>query len=204
VTRSDQDQGEQWCILRTSGRQTLKLADTLGEDGFEVWTPQETRRIRIPRKNVRREITLPIMPSYVFARARHRIDLLEMERMEVKPRRGHGFGRPAHPRFNVMRHAGQLVAIEDRHLNALRQIEHKAELDRIRLKTTEPFPVGVRVRVKPGTHDAWSGMVARVVKSDAGISTVVFHGTRLDVAIRTSFLALDDVGHDQPSMGIAA
>jgi hypothetical protein len=193
-----------WCILRTSGRWTLKLADTLAEDGFEVWTPRETRSIRKPRANVRREVTLPIMPSYVFARAAHLIDLLQMAKQDVKPRRGAGRGKPAHASFSVMRHGDSIPVIADRHLQSLHRIEQKAELDRLRVMKGKPFARGMSVRVKEGSHDAWGGMVGRVVKSDADHSRVVFNGSRIEVKIRTSLLSVDELGNIQPSHGTAA
>jgi hypothetical protein len=185
--------GQAWCILRTSGRSTLKLAETLTTDGLDAWSPRETVKIRVPRKNVRREITVPIMPGYVFAKSEFLLDLLEMERMEVKPRRGPGFGKPAHVRFSVMRHGGQLVVIEDRHLQSLRALEQHAELARIRMKKAEPFPIGVTVRVKEGMHNAWGGMVGRVMRSAEKDTLIQFHGGRIEVKIRTSLLSLDEI-----------
>lgn len=190
--------GGQWCVLRTSGRSTLKLAETLTADGFAAWSPRETRLVRVARATLRREITEAIMPGYVFADVLHLVDLLELERMEVKPRRGAGFGKPAHKRFTVMRHAGQLVVIADRHLQGLRQLEQKAEIARIRMRKAAPFPAGVSVRVRDDVHHAWSGMVGRVERSNSGKTKIIFHGSRIDVEITTSLLSLDELGTGQP------
>lgn len=179
---------EPWIILRTSGRSTLKLADTLAEDGFDVWTPRETKILRKPRANVRREVTLPIMPSYIFARESQLIELLQMAKQDVKPRRGSGWGKPAHAGFSVMRYHDKFPSIDDRHLQALRQLERKAEIQRLRVSKAAPLPLGVTVRLKDGSHDAWSGMVGRVVTSSSGLTRIVFIGTRIEIAVRTSLL----------------
>lgn len=181
-----------WCILRTSGRSTLKLAETLADDGFDVWTPRETRTIRKPRANVRREVTLPIMPSYIFASSKHLVDLLQMAKQDVKPRRGSGWGKPSHAGFSIMRYGDSIPVIADHHLQSLRQLERKAEVDRLRVMKGKPFAAGVSVRVKEGSHDAWSGMVGRVVTSGEGNSKVVFYGGKIEVTIRTSLLSMDE------------
>jgi hypothetical protein len=35
-----------WCILRTAGRNTIPLVETLNADGFTAWTPIEVQRVR--------------------------------------------------------------------------------------------------------------------------------------------------------------
>ena len=77
--------GTDWFILRTAGRSTLSLAKTLAEDGFEVWTPARMQVIRVPRMNVRREVRLPLLPSFVFVRAPHLHDLLELASIGQAP-----------------------------------------------------------------------------------------------------------------------
>jgi hypothetical protein len=169
-----------------------------------VWTPRETRTIRKPRANVRREVTMPIMPSYVFARSEHLVDLLQMSKKDVKPRRGSGWGKPAHAAFRVMRHGDSIPVIADHHLQELRRIERKAEIDRLRMMKGEPFRAGVSVRVKDGSHDAWSGMVGRIVTSGTGTSKVVFYGGKIEVTIRTSLLSVDELGIAPPCNGSGA
>ena len=36
--RRDREQG--WCILRTNSRSTLRLAQSLNNEGIEAWTPR--------------------------------------------------------------------------------------------------------------------------------------------------------------------
>jgi RNase P/RNase MRP subunit p29 len=188
-----------WCILRTAGRSTLRLAETLAEDGFDVWAPAETRTITIARASVKREVTLPMMPGYVFARASRVHDLLRLLR-DMDDGRQRGVGRRNHPRFSVWLLGAGMWSIADRDLNALRQQERDAKLrtaDRARRalakSKAEPLPVGIRVRVKDGNHDAFEGMIGRVVQSGAGTSRITFTGYKMDVTIRTSLLSVDDI-----------
>lgn len=176
-----------WCILRTSSRHTIPLSESLAEDGFEVWTPIETRQIRIPRKNVKREIRLPIMPSYVFAQAHHLIDLLQLADMPVKPRRT--FGKPAHAGFSVMHAFGdQIPLVRDQHLTKLRELEIKKTPKR---KAERTFDAGIQVRVGEG-GGSFSGMTGTVRKSDKGYTLVCFND-RYTVKINTLLLSLDSV-----------
>jgi transcription antitermination factor NusG len=172
-----------WCVLRTSSRHTIQLAETLAEDGYDVWTPIETRMIRIPRKNVKREVRLPIMPSYVFARAHQLIDLMLLSDMPSKPRQ-RGIG--AHADFSVMRAFRQIPLVPDTHLAELRRIEIRRTP---RKKAEKRFIPGVIVKVGGGS---FGGMVGKVERSDTGYTLVCFND-RYSVKIPTLLLKEDDV-----------
>lgn len=168
-----------WCILRTASRQTIPLSESLAEDGYEVWTPIETRTIRIPRKNVKREIRLPIMPSYVFARACHLIDLIQRA------------DQPIAPRFCVMHAFGdQIPLVRDAHLTKLRELEIKKTPKRTK-RADRIFSPGVKVKVGEG-GGSFVGMVGRVERSDTGCTLVCFND-RYTVQISTLLLAEDGV-----------
>lgn len=175
---------DNWCILRTSGRHTLTLAESLAKDGFEVWTPVETRRIRIPRANARRDVTLPIMPSYVFARVAHLVDLLELAAMPVKPRRGKGLREPAHADFSVLHAFGKIPLVADRHLTELRRLEAKRTPVK---RAAYSFPRNATARVDGGI---FGGMVGVVVRSTPSNTVLCFNGG-FPVEIPTSLLELD-------------
>lgn len=185
-----------WCILRTSGRLTLRLAETLAEDGFEVWTPVETRKVRVPRANVRRDVTLPIMPSYIFARAVHLIDLIQMAGMTFKPRRA--ANKPAHADFSVMHYHDSIPLVGDAQLNALRTLEAK----RAPRKKAMRLPCGVEVQVKV-EGGSFAGMKGRVERSDE-VATLVCFDDRLTVKIATSLLQANGVGDERPYVRSAA
>lgn len=194
-----------WIILRTAGRTTMQLAKSLNEDGIEAWTPVETRNMRIPRANVRRTVRLPIMPSYVFARAEHLIDLIELAGMKPIPRRSSSRPtnrseewRPYHADFSVMHFHDRIPVIADHHLQSLRTIEAK----RSPRERAKPFPSGLSVRVKT-EGGSFAGMKGRVERSDNN-TTVVCFDSRMTVKISTSLLRPDEVGIERPCLGLAA
>lgn len=168
-----------WCILRTSPRHTLRLTATLAEDGYEVWTPTETRRVRVPRMNVRRDVELPLMPSYIFARAGQIIDLIQLADMPVKPRRG--LRKPAHDGFRVMRCFGGIPTVSDADLKELRRIEARRTPVR---KAARTFRKGAGVRVEGGSFGGMAGIVERGDRTH----TLVCFNDRYVVKIPTCFL----------------
>lgn len=181
-----------WLILRTSGRNTMRLAESLSRDGFEVWTPVETRMVEVPRVNVKREVRLPIMPSYVFASVKDRnnpielVDLLQLADMPVKPRRGPGLREAAHADFSVMHAFGRIPLVPDVHLTALRRLEQK----RTPIKRAPyAFPKNTKAKVKEGIGQGLIGVVVRSTEKETVLSII---GGR-DMKIPTSYLELDDV-----------
>jgi transcription antitermination factor NusG len=151
------------------------LAEALLADGFDVWTPIETRMVRVPRKNVKREVRLPIMPSYVFANSAHLVDLMLMEKAGI-----------SRTDFSVMRAFGQIPMVPDAHLNALRRIEAKRTPRR---KAKSNFIPGVIVKVGGGS---FGGMTGRVERSDEGYTLVCFN-ERYSVKVPTLLLQAEGV-----------
>lgn len=147
-----------WIVLRCAGRSTLGLAASLAEDGFEVWTPVETSVKRVPRMNVRREVRLPIMRSYVFARAVHLVDLLQLAAMPVKPRRGAGLMKPAHADFSVWHAFGGIPMVRDKDMAKLRAREVKLTPKKI---AAYVLPQGAKARVNGGICSGLKGVVIR-------------------------------------------
>lgn len=165
---------EGWIILRTKGRHTLSLAKSLAEDGYEVWTPSRTRNIVIPKANARREVTLPLLASFVFARSSHLIDLLQLAELPVKPRRGAGLRQAAHSDFSVFHdHDGRRIPIvSDRELENLRALEAKLAIP-IRKKKARAYAKGEHVRIDEGS---FAGMTGVVKESNRGTAEVCFGG----------------------------
>lgn len=194
-----------WVILRTTGRHTLRLAETLSEDGYEAWTPVESKTITIPAKNVKRKIKLPIMPSYVFVRAAYLIDLIQMSGMKPIPRRvavrpldRAEEWRPFHADFSVMHYHDRIPVVSDHHLQSLRTIEQK----RNPRQKAAPLTPGVNVRVKQ-EGGCYAGMTGRVERSES-TWTLVCINERRTVKISTSLLSVDEIQHLAPRMGLAA
>jgi transcription antitermination factor NusG len=177
-----------WIILRTSGRTTMRLAETLSGASIDAWTPVETRTMQIPRANMKRTVRLPIMPSYVFAKAEHLFDLIELA--------GNSLG--THPAFSVMHYHDRIPVIADHHLQGLRTIEAKKSPR----KRAEPLPSGLSVRVKT-EGGSFAGMKGRVERSDE-TTTLVCFDSRLVVKISTSLLLPDEIGMERPCLGLAA
>lgn len=186
--RRDEADLDTWCILRTSGRSTLRLAKSLTDDGFEVWTPVETRSIRKPRDTVRRKVVMPLMPSYIFARAKHLVDLLEIANQTVRPRRGHS---PTHASFSVMHWNDSIPVIGDRQLDQVRKLEAR----RMPVAKASAFKLGVEVKVKM-EGGSFAGMQGRVERSDH-TSTIVCFSARMTVKIPTCLLSIDEVAGDE-------
>lgn len=166
---------DQWCVLRVAGRSTLALAASLGRAGYEVWTPTETRTVRVPRANVRRTVTLPLMPSYVFAKATRLLDLFQLAD-EPLP----------HARFSVWHDQNRIPLIADRHLANLRRLEAKRTP---RKKAERSFAPGAEVKVGAG---AFGGMIGRVERSDTG-QTLVCFSDKFVVKLATSLLNIADL-----------
>jgi hypothetical protein len=188
-----------WFILRTAGRSTLQLAASLAEDGFEVWTPVRTQTIRVPRMNVRREIRLPILPSFVFVRAPHLVDLLELANMAEKPRRdpnGGRLSRPAHRDFSVFHFLDKIPMVADRNLEPLRM----KEIEVIPKKGKPRFDRGAKVRVNSG---AFEGLKGKVERCKSGYALVIFTDYRRPVNIPT-FLLREDEALNSNSVARAA
>lgn len=197
-----------WCILRTRGRSTLRLAETLADDGYEVWTPVETRKIQIPRANVKRSVRLAIMPSYVFAKAHHLFDLIMLADQPVKGRVGweKGYRRDKdgnelepHADFDVMRCPSGIPMVTDAQLTALKDLEAKLTPKEKR-KAERTFAPGVSVKVMGG--GSFAGMSGKVERSDY-CHTVVCFNDRYLVKIDTCILDLPE-GEERPDEAKAA
>ncbi len=202
-----------WCILRTSGGRTLNLARSLAEAGFDVWTPIRTikRPHGKPDQKGRRstvEIDMPILPTFVFARAGGLSAL------------AHTAGDPVHqhPPFSIFLHAGRIPLIgaasvaglqeEERfaaeQITALRDAETREEQRRIRgaaLKTKRErekalraerhdFAIGAEVSV--ADQQSLAGMTGVITSSD-GRSAVVAFGGSLTMTIEAWRLSPHDV-----------
>jgi hypothetical protein len=175
-----------WCVLRTSGKNTLRLAKSLSDAGLEVWTPREERMIRVPRANVRRPVVLPIMPSYVFARASQLVELIQI--IDRKRRM-----KADCPDFSLMRLADQIPIIADVLLNGLRTIESR----RVIRKRAAKLPVGLQVKVGEA-GGSFAGMKGRVERSGEEYTMVCFDN-RMTVKISTYLLCENELQQSQPA-----
>lgn len=114
-----------WCILTTSSGRTLPLARSLTDAGFDVWTPIRTvkrpapgnrRRYVLGQRRVMVEVTLPILPGFVFARLSQLDDLYRASSLPFGP----------HPTFSILSLADRVPAVSDRQVAGLREAEASA------------------------------------------------------------------------------
>lgn len=132
-----------WLVLRCSGPSTLPLARSLSESGLEVWTPTETSTRRVPRANVKRRLTVALLPSYVFARATHLAELLSLASNPTG----------AHKGFSVWHTADKVPLIADASLEPLRTVERK------RTPMQRQLTPGEKVRLRDGGFEGLTGQI---------------------------------------------
>lgn len=138
-----------WCILRTSGRHTLPLADSLTAGGFEAWTPAEM--VRVSRR--KGSALAPILPTWVFVPERYFDDMLGLELR--------------HPLFALYREFRQdgnryFPFVADDALNELRREDYRwpkpVEQPKPKARRYEP---GEAVTIPDGAWTGMSGIVER-------------------------------------------
>jgi hypothetical protein len=136
---------ENWCILRMGGGNTLRVAESLSDAGIPTWTPVEYQVRRVGRDRQRETITVPVMPTYVFAGAACLAYLLEIT------------AAPSglHPNFSVFRYFDRFPIISDASLEPLRACERNAA----REKKPVNFRNGDIVRPTGGGFEGMSGIV---------------------------------------------
>jgi hypothetical protein len=107
-----------WCVLRTSGPKTVRLAHSLLVSGYEAWTP--TGKVRYPALKTRPAAVrdVPIMPTFVFASDRHVVELAHLAARRAEER--HPMG------FSLLRVANRVPLIAERSIAALRAEEARA------------------------------------------------------------------------------
>lgn len=188
-----------WIVLTTKPRFTMTLAETLREDGLEVWTPIESYVFRVPRMNAKRTIRRAGAPGYIFARVIHKDELETLAAMPVKPRRiVAGENKPAHAPFRLFRDDGKIITIADCALDEMRTWEAKRTPKRV---ADYAFPRNERVRVKEGPGSGKRGMVIRSTPAKTKILCI---GDLYAFEIPTSHLEPDAIQSDQEPLLRAA
>lgn len=186
-----------WIILRTSGRSTLRLAESLKEDGFTAWTPSEMKRNRRPRTVRMEPEPAPIMPTFVFAGSEHLVDLIDIS--EAPLRRGSGRQEPAHPEFSVFHHYDRIPLVSDASLAPLRAEEARlaAKERKVLAKgISDPFCPGNVLKIPDG---AFAGMSGQVVESNGKVTLICFG--RMEVEFSTFILRSDMANGLQAATG---
>jgi len=130
-----------WIILRTSGGQTVQLAEALRAAGYDAWTPARTIRKTIgagTRKGARQiEVTIPILATFVFARAEQLVALATLAKRPFKPQ----------PDFSVFTYAGKAPEIADRDVRGLQEEEARAAAAMQAIRDAETHAEAERLRI---------------------------------------------------------
>lgn len=176
--------GRDWVILRTSSRNTLKLAEQLVKEGFVAWTPARTFRKRVPRKSEIYEVTAPLMPTFAFAHADQVHSLLTLAEEPMKPC----------PDFSVFRYMNGIPLVADHELSPLRSIEERdrrrLEAERLACRRRQVmFQPGQRIRIETGPFSGMSGVVER----DDGKFALVSFGKLKPVKFSTFILTGENI-----------
>ncbi|MFQ3894592.1 hypothetical protein [Sphingobium sp. R-7] len=159
------DEQGRWCILRMSGGNTLPVARSLGEAGFDVWTPVvlDLKRTGPNRKEARRPV--PLIPTIAFARADRLHELVVMSRAPALTHRR--FNRETGrmelhgcPTFSVFRDQGHYPLIDDHQLDALRRAERSGRSK----QGDHVFKAGDPVRCEQTSYGGMIGIVTTVRK----------------------------------------
>ena len=156
--------GTSWCVVRTQGAQTLALAKSLQEAGYQAWTPAETVIRRARRSHPAQEISVPLMPGLIFVNWDKLTDLIALSRnampyLRWDPGQGRHVTRGI-PHFRILQIGstgeGRTYArVSDRELAGLRQAEARAQVA-VKRKTLRK---GTPVRLAEGAYEGLRGTV---------------------------------------------
>lgn len=152
-------------ILRCRGRDTLRLVQSLGEDGFEVWVPAVTRRVNVPRMNAKRDVTVPLLPGFVFARSEHLWTLVERAEDTMLP-----------ITFSVFRYLDRYPVVRDAQLDPLRSEERRAvpkELGKVYARGSEVLVLPIAT----GAASAFAGMSGSVLRGNKRKTLILIGGS---------------------------
>lgn len=149
---------EGWIILRCAGRSTLRLAETLAEDGFEVWTPVEVVKVIVPGGYRKRRGKYALTSGYAFARGCHDHDLLRLSSADHR-----------HPPFSLFMDDGAIAYVSDAVIEGVREAEFETHALAVPRKKISPYSRGAKVSVRKGIY---AGVHGEVERSDGKIAKV--------------------------------
>lgn len=196
--------GTDWFILRCAGRSTLALAKSLADDGFEVWTPARTQRVLVKQTKQTKEVRVPMLASFIFAKADHLHDLLALSKRQLKARRVTKPIRrdePNEPRyhrdFTVFHAFGQIPFVTDADLEPMRA----KEIAQVPRSQAPQFSRGTRVRAH---GSAFEGLKGKVERCKSGYALVIFDDWKRPAKIPTFLLREVDIVCSHPLTAHAA
>lgn len=168
-----------WFILRMASADTLAVVKALDKAGFDVWTPIERRRGRMPRTKAVYDKKFALMPSYAFASVH---DLPSIHHLAVSDKRDM-------PHFTLFQAKGGIPLLADDQLDGLRAEE--ARLQRVYDKACKrgvkgpKFNPGHIVRISEG---GFAGMDGIVEDQQGQFTLVSFAGFHSPIKIASLLL----------------
>jgi len=134
-----------WAILRTSGGQTLPLMRSLGEAGFDVWSPARPIRRHLKAKTPTGtrliDTEIPILPTFVFA---NEADLPQLGDIVDDMASGRG---SLHPAFSIFRYGGRIPIVGDAEVRGLREEEERTIAVLQAMRDAESHAEGEKIRI---------------------------------------------------------
>ena len=168
-----------WFILRMSSKETLSVAKGLAKAGFDVWTPIERRKGKMPRTRTAYDKEFALMPSYVFVNIHH---LAEIQHLSMLPPRNI-------PQFTLFQYQGGVPLIADHQLDALRAEESRLQAIYERQcrkgKKGPRFNPGTLVRIDDG---GFAGMEGVVEDQQGQFTLVSFAGFHAPIKVASVLL----------------
>ncbi len=144
-----------WIILRTSGGQTLPLMRSLRASGFDVWTPAKVLRRQVRAKTLAGtrtiEIEAPILPTFLFAREDHLVDLADQAKDPAS----------AHPAFSIFHRAGRAPVVSNAQIAGLQAEEAREQAAIAAIRDAETYQEAQRIRMANAKTEAARRRAAR-------------------------------------------
>jgi hypothetical protein len=150
-----------WLILRCSSANTLRLAQSLAWASIEAWSPAVRLVERTDGNRSRRPKRIPVLGSYVFARAAHLHELQIIRANPLSP----------HPGFSFMHDlSGEISTCPDRQLNPLRVAEQKGQP----IEQARQWQPGDQVIYHGSGFEGLVGTITRTTKKSAWVDFGLF------------------------------
>lgn len=169
---------DDWCVLQTQARTTMRLATSLVEAGFVAWTPTESIIRKARRSHPREERTEALMPRYVFARADRQADLIALTRSlqyRVWDRERRRMVVRGHPHFRLMPGLDTPYArVSEAQLGPLRCIAGRRRPKQGAIE----FNNGDRIRM---TEGCYAGLCGTVIDASGSYPEVHLDGWPVNV-----------------------
>lgn len=164
----DYSTGDWWVSLRCAGSKTTRLVERLQDKGIAAWTPVKLVNRRVPRKQVKQKVIVPMLPSYVFIPS---VSLgLAMEYADIRQC----------PEFSPMIFMGRLAQFRGEQLLPMRILYDDAP------SIEEKFPdPGCYVTLRFGAFSGLKGIVRGRVKQQSLVEMV---GSSMVIKISPFFL----------------